>query len=174
MTSATEPHVINIGDAVPSCELVDLDGIKLDLKDLLSKGKTVIMFYRGHWCPLCNMQVHAFEVEKQAFADRGFQIITISTDTPEGGQETVTESGASFPVLLDINGQTTKTFGVWVEEPWDSDPLASRLGKFRFPVPSVFLTDEQGIIRWCYVGKDHRDRPTNADLFTAIDELFPS
>lgn len=170
----------NIGEAMPPFLLPDDQGRLVSLEKMLEKNPVAIAFIRGHWCPYCRLNALSLaELDGQI---KPVQLVAISAETQKYTQEIKCESRAQFPFLSDIdNGYALAlNLAIWVDDEMSSliaaagwDVPAYQGGTaWILPVPSVFLLDEAGIIRFRHVDSDYRRRLDPEDLLRAVTDLL--
>jgi len=162
----------NISSQAPQFQLNDVNGNQVNLASF--KGKWVVLvFYRGSWCPMCNMQIASLAKDYPEFQRRNTEIIAISTDTPEGARKTQEKSHAPFPILIDEDNNVIQLYKVATEkrELKDVVALMHRKKAGAYAMPSVFIIDTDGVVRYSYIGKSYTDRPSNEDLLSRLSEL---
>src|SRR5260370_22915152 len=93
------------GDAAPSLSLKDPEGNVVSSDELLKKGPLVVSFYRGVWCPYCNMELQALEAAKPAFDKYGASLLAISPQTAPNSRKSMRQNKLSFPILSDAKGK---------------------------------------------------------------------
>src|ERR1700756_5068440 len=105
------------GDVAPSFSLRDPDGNVITSEGLLKKGPLVISFYRGVWCPYCNMELQALESVKPQFDKYGASLVAISPQTAPNSRKSVPQNNLSLPILSDVKGKVGAAFGLRFELP---------------------------------------------------------
>ena len=172
---------LKVGDKAPDLTLLDATGSKVKLGDIYAKGPTYVVFYRGGWCPFCNLQIHALSAAKKDFDAKGVQLVAISVDQPTEEAKTQAKHEAPFPFLSDSDLAAHEAFKV-VHVP-DADEkaklaahgldLEAYSGKKHgeFAVPSIFLVDKKGIIRLAHVDPDFKTRPTPEEMLAGLSKL---
>ena len=159
---------IKVGATVPTLTLATADGMPFDVGEAIRQKPTVLVFYRGGWCPYCNLQLKQLvEVESKLLA-LGYQLLAISTDKPEKLQETLTKDKLNYTLLSDSKMIACSAFGIAfkVEEQlvqkykgYDIDLEAASGEKHHLlPVPSVFIVGTDGIIKFSYVNPNYKVR----------------
>ena len=109
-SSANDISPLLIGENVPNLSLKDTNGKSVNISDLISSKKTILVFYRGGWCPYCNTHLSALaETESQLIA-QGYQIVAISPDSPKSLMETQTKEKLNYSLLSDSDGEFAKAF----------------------------------------------------------------
>lgn len=168
-----------VGQAVPPVTAKDLDGRTISLADLTSKGPTLVVFYRGGWCPFCNFQIRELAAAAPQFAAHGLRLLAVSVDRPDEGVKTRAQYTLPFPVLSDSDLAFVNGFNV--ANHVTSEEVA-RLGRFGMDleassarthhviaVPSLFLIDRAGVVRWAHADTDYKTRPTPAQILSALE-----
>lgn len=174
--SANDISPLLIGEDVPSLSLKSSDGKPVSTTDIIKSKKTILVFYRGGWCPYCNAHLSALaEAESQLIA-QGYQIIAISPDSPKSLMETQTKEKLNYTLLSDSNGAFAKAFGIAFQAPEgygkylkkSSEDLNTEL---YIPVPSLFVVNESGTIVFEYISPDYKHRITNDLLLSVTKSL---
>ncbi|MBT9555533.1 MAG: redoxin domain-containing protein [Myxococcales bacterium] len=170
-----------VGSAVPGVSLANLEGAAVTLKSILDGRGAAIVFYRGGWCPYCNIQLRELSRAAARMNELGYQPIAISVDRPQGAAATQKDATLPFPVLSDSDLAAHRAFNVVHEAPAaEFEKLkgfgidieaASGRGHHSFAVPSIFLVDAAGVVRWVHADLDYKARPTNAQLLAAMEAL---
>jgi peroxiredoxin len=170
---------IPIGQKVPDIHARDLDGKDVSLSSLYAKGPILLAFYRGGWCPFCSSENHALATAYPEYQKRGVTPVTVSVDTPDAEAKTKATYAIPFPVLSDSDATMIEAFHV-VNKVDDATlakmkgfgvDLESYSGKphHEIAIPSLFLIDRSGIVRWAHSDPDFKVRPSTAQILAAID-----
>jgi peroxiredoxin len=170
------------GQEAPDATLVDITGRSQNLKALYGSGPTLVMFYRGGWCPFCNLQLHEFAEAKAGFERRGVQIVAISVDQPSAEAKTQAQHGVPFPMLSDSRLDAHRAFRV-VHVPAAAErdklagygiDLAAYSGQMHgsFAVPAMFVIDRGGMVRFAHVDEDYKTRPSAEQMLAVVDRVF--
>ena len=168
----------NVGDKAPSFTLKDLDGNVVSSDELLKKGPLVVSFYRGVWCPYCNMELQALEAAKPEFDKLGASLVAISPQTPPNSRKSVRQNKLSFPILSDEKGKVGAAFGLRFNLPdylvelykglkndlpsFNDDP------SWTLPMPARYLIGQDGTILYADVNPDYTQRPEPEDVIAAL------
>lgn len=111
-TTASEAKPLKVGDKVPDGVVRTLEGKEIKFRSTLKGSKTVVVFYRGSWCPFCNRQLAELEGIKGELKELGYQIIAISPDVPERLKEATDKNKLDFTLLSDSKSELLQKFGV--------------------------------------------------------------
>ena len=182
-TSGVLDHALQVKDAAPDFTLPDAFGHEVSLKSLLAKGPVVISFYRGEWCPFCNLELRALEDELPKMKALGATLVAISPEKPEGGAAAIEKNKLTFTVLSDFENKVARQFGVVFkvgEKLQDlsknvfKNDLAAKNGEdsYELPVPATFILDAHGIVRFAHVEVDYMTgRVEPEDVVTALETI---
>lgn len=163
--------MLKIGEKAPDFTLKDITGNRIKLSSLLGKENILLVFYRGSWCPMCNVQIANLSKDYQKFKKMKTEIVAISSDNVKEARKTEEKAKPEFPLLLDTNSEVIESYGILVKKRELKDMLALMHRKKNYAMPSVFLLDKEGIVRYRYVGKSYIDRPSNEDILKGIKKL---
>lgn len=169
------------GDTAPMFELPDALGKPVSLADLLETGPVIISFYRGAWCPYCNLELNALQRELDSAEAAGATLVAISPNVPDESLSLIEKHGLSFPVLSDHENLVAKQFNIVFEMEEGLVEHYKEIGrnidkmngseKWEVPVPATYVIDQQGVIRYAYVDLNHRVRAEPADVIAAAAAL---
>lgn len=160
-----------VGDPAPAFSLPDVRGGTVSLLEVLSKGRAVLVFYRGGWCPLCNRQLAELSSCYDFFEQRRLQILAISNEEVQQGKKVLDKIGPPFSLLLDRSGEVIARYGLVVGR---RDPLGWTLRKRGYAHPAVVLIGQDGRVQWVHRGRTYRDRPSPAEILEAADREQPT
>ena len=172
---------IRVGEKAPDFVLNNALGKAVSLKDKLKQGPVVLVFYRGAWCPFCNMHLHVLQGNLPEFKKYGAQLITITPQTPDKSVEQFKEKGYPFEVLSDLDSQVMKDYRLYFELPADlvevyknhGLDIETFNGKGRnvLPVPGSFVIDTNGIVRAMFADTDHKKRMEPSAIIDALKAI---
>lgn len=180
--AATMPSPgIKVGEKAPDFRLNNALGKEIHLKDELNKGPVVLVFYRGAWCPFCNMHLHALQKSLPEFKKYGAQLITVTPQTPDKSAEQIKKDGYPFEVLSDLDSKAMKDYKLYFELPDDLVAVYKNhgldiesfngAGRTVLPVPGSFVIDSNGIVRAMQAQTDYKIRMEPAAIIDALREL---
>ncbi len=174
-------HAKGVGDNAPAFQLPNVKGGETSLTELLERGPVVLSFYRGGWCPFCNLEFKALHDKLSEMQALDATLVGISPETLAVSQQTVREHQLEFEVLSDVGNQVTREYGLVmvVDEAirpyyaqWGIDiPAANGEESFELPVPATYVIDQAGIIRAAHVDKNYTRRMEPAEIVTALQAL---
>lgn len=179
--SGQAERALQAGDQVPDFTLPDSDRNEVSLNDLLSKGPVVISFYRGVWCPYCNIELKALEESASAIREMGATLIAISMQGAADSRKSQKDNNLTFPILTDKAGELAEKFGIrWTLQdyviPVHSGfgvelPKIHGDGRWNLPMPARYVIDTDGSIAYAEVNPDYTRRPEPSDLFPVLTKL---
>lgn len=159
------------GEMLPDAELKSPDGSNHQFSEILKQKPSVVLFYRGGWCPFCNTHLAEIQEAQNEILNLGYQIIAISPDSPENLWVTDEKQNLTYRLFSDGNGQLTKAVGIAFKAPERSAgrllEISGGLNHGFMPVPSVFVADTSGKIVFEYINPDYRTR-LSAKLLLAV------
>ncbi|MEM8795942.1 MAG: peroxiredoxin-like family protein [Pseudomonadota bacterium] len=182
--SGQAERALKAGDQVPDFVLTDSDRNEVALKDLLADGPVVLTFYRGVWCPYCNIELKALEDVADEIRARGAKLVAISMQGAADSRKSQENNKLSFPILTDKAGDLADQFGIrWSLQDYVipiHDGFGVHLprihgdGQWNLPMPARYVVDTNGVIVYSEVNPDYTRRPEPADLFPVLDKLRAS
>jgi peroxiredoxin len=184
MAAAGDPSgVAEPGTRLPDGKLLDVAGQPTTLADTLAGKPAVIVFYRGGWCPYCNIALRTYQAELvPALAARDISLVAISPQTPDGSLSTKEAKELTFTVLSDPGNQLARQLGI-LTAPSDGARAAQLQlgldltqvnadGTTGLPMPTVIIADAAGTIRWIDVHRDYTTRTEPGQVLQAITQTI--
>src|SRR5258705_1150775 len=172
------------GDAAPEFSLLDPDGKPVSSRELLAKGPLVISFYRGVWCPYCNLELQALQEPFPEIAARGASLVAISPQTAPNSRKSQRQNNLGFSILSDVKSEVANAFGIRFALP---DYLVELYKSFKndlpafnddpswvLPMPARYVIGMDGIIAYSEVNPDYTQRPDPSELLPVLDRLDAS
>jgi peroxiredoxin len=169
IASGVSKNALKAGDHMPDFTLNDAHGKPVRLQDLLELGPVVVSFYRGGWCPYCNIELRGLQRALPQMKELGATLVAISPELPDNTLSTEEKNGLAFPVLSDHGNKVAKSFGIAFKLP---DYLIEAYANFHhglgdvnreegaeeLPIPATFVVDRTGIVRLAFVEEDYYKR----------------
>jgi peroxiredoxin len=171
------------GDRMPDGNLLDAAGQPTSLAEALASRPGVIVFYRGGWCPYCNIALRTYQAQLvPALADRNIPLVAISPQTPDGSLSTKETKDLTFTVLSDPGNQIAGQLGI-LTGPSDGARAAQLQlgldltkvnadGTTTLPMPAVIVVDASAVIRWIDVRRDYTTRTEPDQVLQAIAQTI--
>ena len=161
--------MLKVGDRAPAIVLRNAKGKTVDARKLLKKGPVIVTFYRGGWCPYCNLGLKAFQEVLPEIKAAGASLLAISPEKPDDTLSTAEKNALSFEVLSDVGQKVGRAFGLVYEF---TDELRSAYqgfgrdipayngapGEWALPVSATYVIGRDGVIIYAYTDMDYRDR----------------
>jgi peroxiredoxin len=177
---ATQPHLVRpvlIGQNVPDASVRTMDNKTISIRKLLNGKPTVLVFYRGGWCPFCNTQLSNLRKTEVPLKEMGFQLIAVSPDLPAELRATAGKRELSYTLVSDAKADAMQAFniGYRVDDKLNEQMigwginLQTRSGETHhgLPVPSVFVIDADGLIQFEYVNPNYKIRAPEGVILAA-------
>ncbi len=151
------------GEQIPLLKLPDLTGQLFDLNRSVAEKPTILIFYRGGWCPYCSKQLAGLQDIEGDITSLGYQIIAISTDSPENLSKSKLQGKLSYTLLSDADLNAAKRFGIAFKSPMAYDKFLPETSGGKnvdklLPVPSVFILNKKGNILFEYINPNITQR----------------
>lgn len=166
--NANEICPIKIGEEIPSAILQSLDGNEINIREVVKGNKSVIIFYRGGWCPYCNLHLSELVQIEDSLVKLGYKIIAISMDKPDSLRSTLEKHNMKYELYSDSKADVCTAFGIAfkVDEEYFAKlksyniDLEASSGQTHhiLPVPGAFIVDTNGIIQFEYVNPNYKSR----------------
>jgi peroxiredoxin len=179
--SGQAERAVKAGDAAPRFNLPDADGAVFDSLKQLAKGPLVVTFYRGVWCPYCNMDLQALEAARGEIESRGASMVALSMQTASNSRKSQRDNHLGFPILVDFEGVVASQFGLRFKLPDELVDLYKQFGNdlaqvngepsWALPMPARYVIDQDGVVAYAEVNPDYTKRPDPSDLIPVLDSL---
>jgi peroxiredoxin len=174
VSAQKKPEGLFINSKAPDFKAKDQYGTEVHLKDLLKKGKVVLVFYRGQWCPYCNRELKRLEDSLQLIKGKEATLIAVSPEKPENVQKTVEKTKAEYSILYDEGLKIMKAYDV------DFEVDGNTITRYRnagldieanngpngkhLPVPAVYIIDKESTIIYRFFEPDYKKRPSVQEI----------
>ena len=169
------------GDKVPIFSLQNALNRKVYLDMKLEKGPLVINFYRGGWCPYCNLELKALQRTLPEIRKLKGDMIAISPESPDNSLSTAQKYNLQMEILTDPDNQVAKKFGIvyelpsYLKETYKSFGLDlsqhNQSDKFELPVPATYVVDTNGVIVYAFSDEDPTNRANMEDILAALRKI---
>ncbi len=177
-STGIESIALKVGDHAPKLSLPDAKGEQVSVDRLLEQGPVVAIFYRGGWCPYCNLALRAWQAHLAELKSLGATLVAISPQTPDNALSTAEKNALAFPVLSDSDLAAAHGFGIAFSLPPELVDLYSSVGnnlpelngngQWVLPVPATFVIDTSGVIQFAHVEADYRERAEPGEVLAVI------
>ncbi|MDO6617413.1 peroxiredoxin-like family protein [Pseudomonadota bacterium] len=185
--ASDEYHVMPLmnGQQIPNLDLKDVAGNKVNLLALTAAKPTIFFFYRGGWCPFCNVQMGQLKAIEPKLIEMGFQLVGISPDSPAKLKASMNDNKLDYLLLSDENMTASQAFGIAfytsekvtsmyraklsVENTLWTTPAGEQ--RLVLPVPAVYLADKTGLVHFQYINPNYKVRPAPELILTAAKLL---
>lgn len=174
-------RALQAGDLAPDFTLHDGDDRRINSRDLIVRGPLVVSFYRGVWCPYCNLELQALQAALPEIKARGASLVAISPQIPANSRKSQRDNKLAFPILSDVGSEVAEAFGVKFAL---SDELIALYKSFgndlpRFnndpawvlPMPARYVIGRDGVIAYAEINPDYTRRPDPSELLPVLDRL---
>jgi peroxiredoxin len=173
-----------VGDSAPDFTLPNPYNQQVALRDKLARGPVVLSFFRGDWCPVCNLQLRALQRALPDIRKAGASLVTVTPQSLMHALSLTEKAALEFDVLTDLDQRVMRAYRVQFALPEKVKDiylgvLALDLGEqngdgsWNLPVPATFIIDRQGIIRTRHVTADFTRRMEPDDVLQALALLIP-
>ena len=171
-------NALRVGDTVTDFSLTDQHGRVIRLADLLSSGPVIISFYRGGWCPYCNLELKALNALLPDFNALQAQLVAISPQLPDASLTTAEKNALEYSVLSDVGNQVAAQFGLVFTLDERLKPIYAQFGldipkangddSFQLPLPATYVVDQQGLITYAFATEDYTLRAEPSDVLNSL------
>lgn len=172
---------LNVGDYVPSVVLGDIDGVPFEVNAMLHSGPVVISFYRGSWCPYCNLELRALQQRLPAIKELGATLVAIGPELPLRTEMMANSNALRFPILFDQDNRVARAFRlvhgidprVVGNQVRNGNDVAAFNGSevAEVPLPATYVIDQIGVIRYAFVDADYTRRAEPDAILEALRKI---
>ncbi|MBN8900432.1 MAG: AhpC/TSA family protein [Rhodospirillales bacterium] len=170
-----------VGSIAPSFTLPGVDGRQVSSRDLLDRGPVVVVFYRGGWCPYCNIQLRAYQAILPDITARGARLVAISPQLPDQSLSTAQKEELTFDVLSDAGNHVARDFGLVYALPEELRAALRGNGKalptingdesWELPAPATYVIARDGRVALAHADADYRRRLEPEAILDALRSL---
>jgi peroxiredoxin len=171
-------YVLAVGAKSPSFELQDHDGKMVSSSELLARGRLVVCFIRGRWCPFCVGQMEAMNLALPQIERAGASLVAISPQTVKQSYFMHDQHKLRFPLLSDAGNKVARQFGLTYRVPASQEaiyrrafvnlPLANGDESWELPIPATYVIDRDCTILYASANVDYTERPEPLDIVQTL------
>ena len=172
--SAIINSALKVGDRIPAFSLPDVKRGLISSSELLKKGPLIVTFYRGGWCPYCNLQLHDLQLHLKEIRATGAELVAISPEKPDQTAATIKKNELDFYVLSDTDGKVSKQFGLNYPLSAELKDVYKKFGidlelangnkNWELPLAATYIINTQGVISYAFVDADYKKRAETLEL----------
>ncbi|MFC5051758.1 peroxiredoxin-like family protein [Rubritalea spongiae] len=170
---------LNVGDSAPDFTLKNAVGKDVTLSKLLKDGPVVLTWYRGSWCPYCNITLRNYQEHLDEFKKAGAQLVALSPELPDKSLPTTEKHALEFEVLTDLNSEVAKKYGiVFTMTKWVEDAMRdyADLKKYNgasyddttLPLSATYIIQPDGKISYAFLDAEYRNRATADQILESL------
>lgn len=171
-------NALQVGQKVANFSLANHCGDTVALTDLLAKGPVIISFYRGGWCPYCNLELKALNDYLPKFKAHNAQLVAVSPQLPDESLSTAQKNELEFDVLSDVSNIVANQFGLLFTLDERIQSLYTGFGidfesyygdkSFKLPLPATYVINQDGIITYAFISEDYTLRAEPEAVLNAL------
>jgi len=179
--SGMAENSLKVGEKVPDFNLPNPTGYSVSLKKLLDKGPVVLNFYRGGWCPYCNLELNAYKKRLPDINKLGASLIAISPQTPDNSLSTAEKNDLKFQVLSDVGNKVADQFGLVFKLPTELHEIYNNFGitlpkfngdeSWELPMPGTYVIDKDGTVQYAFASADYTKRAEPDEVISKLEEI---
>ncbi len=174
-------NALNVGAKMPAFTLGDINGKVVKSDDLLKRGNLVVVFYRGAWCPFCNLYLRKLQENLSQIKAQGANLVAISVENPDRSLTVTQKNKVEFTVLSDPNFDVARKFGIVYEMPKDTSELYKSRGldvakynsmeKAELPLSATYIVNSKGKIVYAFLDPDFKKRSEPAVIIETLSKI---
>lgn len=174
---------IKVGQSIPSLTLQDIHGKPFDLNKAVAKQATILIFYRGSWCPYCNTHLGELKTVEKDLKALGYQIIALSPDLPSNLKKSMDKNALSYQLVSDSKADAARSLGLAFHVDDELNKLyqgysidlnkASGEKHRLLPVPAAVVLDTSGTVQFIFFAPDYKVRISPKVLLAAAEAALP-
>lgn len=172
---------IKVGEQMPNFCLLNAVGNTIELQNLLQKSIVILSFYRGGWCPYCNLELRKLQQYLPKFKSYGATLVAISPETPDNSLSTQEKNELTFEVLSDIGNQLAKKLGLVFTLPETLRPIYQNFGidlpsyngdeSFELPIPATYVINQKGKVIQASINADYTKRLDPESILVTLENF---
>lgn len=176
---AGEAKGLKVGSKAPLFSAIDAERSNFILADELKKGPVVVIFYRGHWCPVCNKHLGQIQDSLRLITEKGATVVAVSPEKPEYLEKMEEKTGAKFRLLYDEDYKISDAYDVTFLPDKKQITLYNTMlnanlkethsdDSQRLPIPATYIIDTKGKIVWRQFDSDYKNRSSVKDILNNL------
>lgn len=181
--TAEQAVPLAIGERAPAALVKTATGTEIDLAQAMGGKPTLLIFYRGGWCPFCNTQLVELQAYQERFVALGYQILAVSADASEALPATAEKTRAAYTLLSDREMKAASAYKIAWRVPAEMAaryasrgialaPIPGSKGEHWLPVPSVFIIGRDGLVKYVFSDPNFKLRPPAAKVYAAAEDAL--
>lgn len=172
---------IQLGDKAPDFTLKDQKANEINLYQLLKKGPVVLSWYRGGWCPYCNLELKGLADKTAEINQLGATLIALSPELPDKSLTTIEKNNLPFTVVSDVDNSVARKYDlVYKLDTTTADRYEKGFGlsqyngndKAELPIPATYIIDQKGIVRYAFLNPDYKKRANPDEVVMQLTQLI--
>ncbi|KAA0956403.1 AhpC/TSA family protein [Planococcus sp. ANT_H30] len=181
LEASNEGKGLRTGEQAPNFNLPNAAGETVELYEQLKKGPVVLTFYRGNWCPYCNMELRAYQQIIGEIHDQGAELIAISPQTPDQSMSIQEKHNLEYLVVSDEGNNVANQFNLVYQLPEYLVELYKAIGldvakhngddTWTLPVSATYIIQTDGTIAYEYTKSDYKDRVEPSDVLQELKKI---
>ncbi|MEB3213904.1 MAG: peroxiredoxin-like family protein [Leptolyngbyaceae bacterium] len=174
-------RILKVGDRLPDITLPNVHREPVRIQTLLENGPVIITFYRGEWCPYCNIELRALQQYLPDFKAAGATLVAISPQTPDNSLSTTEKNNLEYEVLSDIGNGVARELGLVFTLPETLRPIYENFGidvpaqngdrTFELPGPATYVVAPSGEVVYAFAEADYTQRAEPSDILSAVKAI---
>ena len=173
-------NALNVGDIAPNFTLTNAKGEEVTLQDYLAKGPVVLTWYRGGWCPYCNLTLNSLQEALPQFKAEGASLLALTPEQPDKSMTTKEKNELAFEILSDVGNNVAREYGIvykltdGVAEIYqDGFDLHGYNGdeSNELPLAATYIIDQTGLIQYAFLDAEYRNRAEPSEIITTLQDL---
>ncbi|HSB77078.1 MAG TPA: peroxiredoxin-like family protein, partial [Terriglobales bacterium] len=184
LASGMAGRALSVAAQMPGFELPDQDGNPVSSQEMLSRGRLVVCFFRGRWCPFCVAQLEAMNSAVPQIQSGGANLLAISPQTAKQAFFMRDQHHLRFPLLSDSNNQVARRFGLVYSVPQEQKAVYSRTfinlpflngeSSWELPIPATYIVERSGTVLYASADPDYTRRPEPGEIIRRLLESGPA
>lgn len=175
-------NAIKVGEVAPDFVLPNVTGEKVSLSDALHDGPVILTWYRGGWCPYCNMHLRYLQKSLPLFKKYNARMIALTPEKPDGSLTVKEKNGLEFDVLSDYHNDVARTYGIVFKLGKEvSDLYKNTFGlnleayndsdSDELPIPATYVIDSLGMVRYAFLNADYMQRADPKEIIEVLKKI---